>query len=50
VAKKVKAVSKITAILVCTAQAEALDEDAEVWEGYLTRLGVQREEPIIEMA
>jgi hypothetical protein len=50
VAKKVKAVSKITAILVCTAQAEVLDEDAEVWEGYLTRLGVQREEPIIEMA
>lgn len=50
VAKKVKAVSKITTILVCTAQAEVLDEDADVWEGYLSKLGVQREEPLIDIA
>ena len=48
--KKISAVAKINTILVCTAQAEVLDEDAEIWEGYLSKLGVQREEPLIDIA
>jgi hypothetical protein len=45
--KKISAVAKINTLLVCTAQAEVLDEDAEIWDGYLSKLGVQREEPIM---
>ena len=39
--KKTRAIAKVITIITCTAQTDVLLEDAEVWRGYLSKLGVE---------